>query len=417
VRDGEWIDSGDLGYLAEGELYVTGRRKDLIIKGGRKYHPQDVEQAIQAVEGIRKGCIVAFDVPSEIHGRAIGEAIVVLAESHEAEARHPELARAIVAAVQQQIGTPADRVQLLAPGSLPKTSSGKLRRRQSRTMYLEGAFNKPTSRSQKTTAVAELVAGAVVRRSGAWMRRIGQQVARVGATTAAAATVVPGFALVSLLCRSQQATWTGGRWVLRAGTKAARLPVVRSGPPLPQGGAILVSNHASYLDWLVLTLALEEPFLFTAKASVFTMPLLGRMVERLGHIRVDRGQLAGRQDSYRAAMAAAQRGRLVHFFPEATFTPACGLRPFRLGAFQLAAELGLPIIPVAILGTRQALRDGHQLIEHADLEVRVLPAIPPPQFNLREIARARDHVRDLLAREVGEPVLDIVTASLLAEVA
>ena len=412
VRDGDWIDSGDLGYLADGELFVTGRMKDLIIKGGRKYHPQDVEQAIQAVDGIRKGCIVAFDVPDG----ANGEAIVVLAESHEPVARHPQLAQAVVAAVQQQIGTPADRVHLLPPGSLPKTSSGKLRRRQSRTLYLEGAFDKPASRSQKTGAVAGLVAGAVVRRSGAFVRRIGRQVSRIAATTAAAATVVPGFALVSLFCRSQQATWTGGRWVLRAGTTVARLPVHRSGPPLPIKGAILVSNHASYLDWGVLTLALEQPFLFTAKSSVFSLPLLGRIVQRLGHIRVERGQLAGRQDSYRAAAAAAQAGRLVHFFPEATFTPASGLRPFRLGAFQLAAELGLPIIPVAILGTRQALRDEQKLLARAHLEVKVLPAIPPPPMALREIARTRDAVRDLLAHEVGEPVLDIVSAALPAEV-
>jgi fatty-acyl-CoA synthase len=149
---------------------------------------------------------------------------------------------------------------------------------------------------------------------------------------------------------------------------------------------------------------------------VFSMPILGRLVQRVGHIRVERGELAGRRDSYRAALAAARDGRLVHFFPEATFTMQGGLRPFRLGAFQLAAELGLPIIPVAISGTREALRDGQRLLDHARIEVKVLPAIPPPQLALSDIARTRNAVRDQLAREVGEPVLDIVTAALPAEV-
>jgi acyl-CoA synthetase (AMP-forming)/AMP-acid ligase II len=55
VRIGPWIDSGDLGYVADGELYITGRAKDLVIKGGRKYHPQDIEGAAATVDGVRQG--------------------------------------------------------------------------------------------------------------------------------------------------------------------------------------------------------------------------------------------------------------------------------------------------------------------------------------------------------------------------
>jgi len=409
VKHGEWIDTGDLGYLADGEIYVTGRMKDLIIKGGRKYHAHDVEQAVQPVQGIRKGCVVAFDVKDD----AGGEAIVVLAESHEPAERHAEMARAIVAAVQKQVGAPPDRVQILRTGSLPKTSSGKLRRRESRARYLDGAFDRAPS--TKAAAIG-LVAGTVLRRAGAQVRALGRSAYSVYATTAAAATVVPGFAMVSVLCRTEGSTWRGGRLVLRAGTALAGLPIHRVGPKLPETGAILVSNHASYLDWLVLTLAIERPFLFTAKSSVFSMPVLGAMVRRLGHIPVERGVVAGKQGGYKAAADAARRGRLVHFFPEATFTPAGGVRPFRLGAFQLAAETGLPVIPIAICGTRQALRDEQTLLDWARIEVRVLPPVPPPAPQLGAIARARDEVRDRLAREVGEPVLDIVTAGLPEEV-
>ncbi|MEZ4360466.1 MAG: AMP-binding protein [Kofleriaceae bacterium] len=412
VRDGEWIDSGDLGYLADGELFVTGRMKDLIIKGGRKFHPQDIERAIQALDGVRKGCIAAFDVPSG----ASGEAIVVLVETSLAAERHEDLTKAILAAVQDQLGTPADHVRLLPPGSLPKTSSGKLRRRQSRSMYLEGAFDRPPTRLGRAAAIAELAVSSAAGRGATWARGLTGQLARAASTTVAAATVVPGLAMISMVFRGQRTTWTSGRWVLKVGTSAAGLPVTRSGPALPERGAILVSNHASYLDWLVLTLALEQPFLFTAKSSVFSMPILGRLMQRLGHIRVERGQLAGRHESFRVAREAAERGELVHFFPEATFTSASGLRPFRLGAFQLAAELGLPIIPIAIKGTRRALRDGDKLLEPTRLEVKALPAIPAPPLALREISACRDLVREQLAREVDEPLLDIVSAALPNEV-
>jgi 1-acyl-sn-glycerol-3-phosphate acyltransferase len=409
VRRGEWVDTGDLGYLVDGELYVTGRLKDLVIKGGRKYHPQDIEQAVQAEEGIRKNCVVAFAVPAE----AGGEAIVVLAETNKRAERHPQLAAAIVAAVLQRIGTPADRVQLVRPGSLPKTSSGKLKRRESRQMYLDGVFDGHSSPNR--AALTGLAARALVARTVASARRIGRSLHSVYSTSAAAATLVPGLTMVSLLCRSEEATWKGCRSVLRLATNMAGLRVRRGGSPIPATGAILVSNHSSNLDWLVLTLALEHPFLFTAKASVFSLPLLGPIARRLGHIEVQRRQFSGRQQSYQDALGAAQRGRLVHFFPEATFTRASGLRPFRLGAFQLAAEAGLPIIPVAICGTRRALRDGQKLLGQADIEVTVLPALAAPKPDLSEIARLRDSVREVLARTVGEPMLDIVTAALPME--
>jgi len=135
VRVGEWIDTGDLGYLAQGELYVTGRIKDLVIKGGRKYHPQDIERAAQRVAGVRQGCVVAFDAPAER-----GEAIVVVAETARPAAEHERIVREVVAAVAGEIGTPPDRVVLLPPRTLPKTSSGKLKRRETRTLFVKGGL-------------------------------------------------------------------------------------------------------------------------------------------------------------------------------------------------------------------------------------------------------------------------------------
>ncbi len=132
MHDG-WLRTGDLGYLAGGELVVTGRLKDLIIVGGRNVYPQDVERAAAQVDGVRAGNVVAFGV-TDARGH---ERIVVMAETRSAD--HASLRRAMAGRVQAAVGLPPTDVVLLEPGELPKTSSGKLQRQLSRSRYLEAA--------------------------------------------------------------------------------------------------------------------------------------------------------------------------------------------------------------------------------------------------------------------------------------
>ena len=136
MHDG-WLRTGDLGYLAGGELVVTGRIKDLIIVGGRNVYPQDVEREVAAVDGVRAGNVVAFGV-ADARGH---ERIVVLAESRSTDPR--ALRRAVADRVQAVVGLPPGDVVLLEPGALPKTSSGKLQRSLSRSLYLDSAFRPP----------------------------------------------------------------------------------------------------------------------------------------------------------------------------------------------------------------------------------------------------------------------------------
>jgi fatty-acyl-CoA synthase len=125
-----WLRTGDLAYTIEGELVVCGRIKDVIILGGRNVHPQDVERAVNEVDGVRPGNVIAFGTP----GRRGREAIVVVAETKETE--HARLREAIKTAVYGSVGMPPEEVVLVAPGSLPKTSSGKLQRGLCRQRYL-----------------------------------------------------------------------------------------------------------------------------------------------------------------------------------------------------------------------------------------------------------------------------------------
>ncbi|HEY1695532.1 MAG TPA: fatty acyl-AMP ligase [Polyangiaceae bacterium] len=142
--DGAWLKTGDLGYVRGDELFVTGRKKDLIIRGGRNVYPQDIEVAA-TVEGVRPGCVVAFGVTDVVAGT---EDVVVVAEAKKkGKARgpvDPRIASRVRAAVQEATGLPLKDVAIVAPGAVPKTTSGKLRRAECKQRYLAGSLVPPS---------------------------------------------------------------------------------------------------------------------------------------------------------------------------------------------------------------------------------------------------------------------------------
>ncbi len=136
-RDG-WLRTGDLGYLVDGELYISGRLKDILIVNGRNYYPQRIEWLVDEIPGVRKGSAVVFTRP----GKSSEEIIVA------AETRAPAgLAEQIKARISEEFQLSVSEVALVAPGSLPKTSSGKLQRRKTREQFLNGTLGREGVRS------------------------------------------------------------------------------------------------------------------------------------------------------------------------------------------------------------------------------------------------------------------------------
>ncbi|MBI3667677.1 MAG: AMP-binding protein [Acidobacteria bacterium] len=403
ITHGTWLDSGDLAYWADGELFVTGRSKDTILKTGRNLYPEEIEEAVAEVAGVRRGCVAAFGVADAEQGT---EKLVVVAETRQQDAaQRDRIAAEIRSRIVELLNLPADEVILLSPGALPKTSSGKLRRAACRQAYQQGKLE-----ARRPSAVAQWIRLAL-----GWAPFALRHAAERAGRWLYAAYVYPLLGFCAVACWLTLLVLPGGRreQALRLFTRLfLRLAGVRiavEGPEnLGPGPLVFISNHASYIDALVLIAVLPRPFLFVAKQELLSTPVLRTFIRKLGYLAVERRRMAQSAAGAERLVEGLQAGRSLLVFAEGTFTRARGLRPFRLGAFQAAAQTGCPIVPLAIQGSRHVLPDECWLPRWAPIKVTIRPPIDPAGTGWRELIRLRDAAFQEILAHCGEPPLEDV---------
>ncbi|MFP3874683.1 MAG: AMP-binding protein [Thiohalophilus sp.] len=405
---GDWLDSGDLAYIAEGEVFITGRRKDIIIRGGRNLYPHELEEAVGNITGIRKGCVAAFGANDPRTG---SERLIILAETAETDpAARESLQREAVTASSDLVDLPPDEVVLVPPHTVLKTSSGKIRRSACRELYERGELDKP--RRAVWRQLLQAVPGAL---APAWRRMRRRGVENLFAAYAWALyfplAALAGLAVLGI--PGFQRRWKILHGLARLFARLTGTRLIVSGtehlPPAGQPG-VFVANHASYLDGYVLVAALPRAFSFVAKAELGAKRWLDFLLRRMRveYVqRFERQQVLG--DAQRIARAA-QQSRSLLFFPEGTFSRIPGIQDFHLGAFVTAAQANIPVVPIAVRGTRSMLRAGSWFPRRGQISIHIGPCIEPavtPAMDEGETWQAalklRKAAREHIVRFSGEP--------------
>ncbi|MHB1567499.1 MAG: AMP-binding protein [Acidiferrobacter sp.] len=398
--DGTWLRSGDRAYMADGDVFLTGRTKDIIIRAGRNLYPHEIEEAVAAIPGIRRGCVAVFGSADRASGT---DRLVVLAETREtATATRERLHREIHTQVLALLGEPADDIVLAAPHTILKTSSGKIRRAATRAAYEKGGAGDRLGHNRWWPSLRLAWAGAMV-----GVTRLGPLT--VGAFYALYVGLL--FLIFAPLTWAMTAVTPRPAWAWRISHVMARLFVRLTGIRFevhgltnlpPDTPCVLVANHASYLDGIVLIAALAKPFSFVAKRELGNNLITDVYLQHIGTRFVERFRFEDSMDGLKQLLQAVRGGQSLIFFPEGTFYPSPGLLPFRMGAFVIAAQAGVPVVAIAIRGSRSVLRDQTWLPRYGAIAITISPPILPPGIDWPAALIARDAAREAILRHCGE---------------
>lgn len=399
---GQWLDTGDLGYLAGQDLYLTSRVKDLIIRGGRNISPYELEEAIGEIEGVRKGCVAVFGNADPTSGT---EKLVVLAESR---SRDPgmlaNLRERIINRSVDILGMPPDEVVLAPPHTVLKTSSGKIRREASRELYAQGRIGQPP----------RAVWWQLVRLAAGGLAQQARHSLRLAASTAYAGACWLLFGLLALTMGPVACVLPSARSRWRVARLAARLLARLTGTGIIVHGLdrlhtkaplILVANHQSYLDSLILMAALPLRFSFVAKAELARQTVLRHALARLDVVFVERFDFKQAVDDARRLTELAAAGRSLCFFAEGTIWRMPGLHPFHMGAFLVAADNGMEVVPITIRGTRTKLRSESWFPRPGQVHLFIGPRLRGEGVGWEAALSLRDRARQQILRHCGEPDL------------
>ncbi len=398
-----WWDTGDLAYLIGGELFITGRKKDLIIKAGRNYYPEEIEQVTWQVEGVRKGCVVAFGVHDTTKST---EKLVIVAETVEkSRAVKQEITANILDKVTNILGIPPDEIVLVPPKTVPKTSSGKLRRSTCKQDYIDGKIAKP--RNPLWLQLTKLYSRGIYTTLLKWFKFSGKLLYSLYVFVLAVILIIP-ILLTVMIPKQKTARKMAKSWS-RVIFRLAFCPLKVVNPTSAEANqtAVYCANHLSYIDALILIAVLPTHVSIISKQELATTFLIGAFVRKLGHLFVERfdiSQSVADADTFTHALAA---GTSIAIFPEGTFSYASGLRPFKLGAFKIAAETDSPIVPMAINGSRQIMRGNNVfLLQPNRLIVTFCSAIKPGGKDWEAVNELKTTVRQEIGKHCGEELIN-----------
>ncbi len=396
-----WLDSTDFAYKAEGEIYIVGRKKDVIIKAGRNLYPQDIEEVTNAVPGVRKGCCCAFSAYNSL--RVTEEIILVVETREKQQNKRDEISRNIVARMSDFLGFSPDHIIFVEPGTVPKTSSGKLQRSACKTSYIKNELGHKRAPVWYQFLKVFLQSYLRKTRNGFvvfvnFLYTIYALLLFVGMTVPCLLTliltpkkiaqkVVRLWAKFFFLC-------TGMLWKIKGEDQLKK-----------KKSMIYVANHASYLDGILLTGILPPGVLIVGKQELTVFPPLRWLLKKLGHLTVSRLDFSKSLSDLDTIDAAIRMGKSILIFPEGTFTSASGLRPFKLGAFKLAVDCQVPVCPISIRGTRKILSDHSYLISPHKIGVTIMKIVTPKHKDWKEVVQLREIIREDIAKNIDEPML------------
>jgi len=201
--------------------------------------------------------------------------------------------------------------------------------------------------------------------------------------------------------RQKLVTFASRQFFALAGIKVT----VRGIENLPPGRCVVVANHASYVDGVLLNGYLPARFGFVIKGEMRNIPVVHFLLRRSGSKFVERNEVSGSSRDARQLVKAARDGESLGFFPEGTFLGVPGVGRFRQGAFLAAIKGEMPVVPVAISGTRQMLPSGRLLPKRAGLTVHVLPMIEPGDDEFASSRQLAEAARQRILAVLDEPDL------------
>lgn len=399
-RDG-WWDTGDFAYMADGELFVTGREKDLIIKGGRNLYPETIEDVTGQVGGVRRGCVVAFGVTDADTGT---EKIIVVAESKLPHDEHERLCNTILSETSNTLGISPDDIIIVPPHTIPKTSSGKLQRSACKEAYLKHELTRrPIAPYWQ---VAKLYLRAARLRLMRFFQRTFKLIYTCYVLLCFSIILLPLWLAVLIASHKQAAKIV--KFTARFMSLLVFCPIKQINPEniLHNKPVIFCANHASYTDAWMLLAVLPAGTRFAGKKELFSVPILASIMKKLRVIPIHREEFSQSVDDLNKMKMALATHHSILIFPEATFTYASGIRPFKTGAFQLAVDTHIPICPIALRGTRKILRDDARTASPHRVTVIACEEIQPATDGWDEVVRLQTIVRKTISKACKEPMIE-----------